>query len=122
MDGTRLCPSLPLPVLRARTLFIACMLCGLMQKPLIKFAWDVKAFLKSLARAHSILRNCTQVNRGGGAGPLLGGTAILLRQVFATKGQGVVAEFASSLAVAGNGVVSNLPSRPVQAAGGLGAG
>ena len=98
MEATWLCPSQPQRVLKARTLFMACIVCGLMQKPLIKFAWDVQTFLQSLTRVHSSLRT-----RGGGACALLGGTAILLRQVFATKGQRVVAEFASSLAVAGKG-------------------
>ena len=100
MQGTWLCPSLSRPVLRARTLFIACMLAGLMQKPLIKFAWDVQAFVRSLLRVHSA---CPARDRGGGAGRLLGGTAILLRQVFASQGQAMVAEFAASLAVAGQG-------------------
>ena len=100
MQGTWLCPSLSRPVLRARTLFIACMLAGLMQKPLIKFAWDVQAFVRSLLRVHSA---CLARDRGGGAGRLLGGTAILLRQVFASQGQAMVAEFAASLAVAGQG-------------------
>ena len=120
MEATWLCPSQPQRVLKARTLFMACIVCGLMQKPLIKFAWDVKAFLKSLTRVHSILRNCIRVNRGGGAGPLLGGTAILLRQAFATKGQ----DFGSKVCIitrgGGEGVVSMLPPRPVPAAGDLG--
>ena len=104
MEDTWLCPSFPLPVLRVRTLFIACMLCGLMQKPLIKFAWDVQAFLQVLTRGHSTIvarGGGADSTCGGGAASLLGGTAILLRQVFATKGQAVIAAQASALAVAG---------------------
>ena len=56
--------------------------------------------MRSLLRVHSAW---PARDRGGGAGLLLGGTAILLRQVFASQGQAMVAEFAASLAVAGQG-------------------
>ena len=82
-------------VRRARYAFVACVVCGLVQKPLIKFAWDVQAFQAELHRVHKRVRT-----RGGGEA-VLGGTAILLRQVFAAKGQRVVADIAISLAVAG---------------------
>ena len=82
-------------VRRARYAFVACVVCGLMQKPLIKFAWDVQAFQTELQRVYKRVRT-----RGGGEA-VLGGTAILLRQVFAAKGQRVVADIAISLAVAG---------------------
>jgi len=74
-------------VRRARVLLVASILGGLIQKPLIKFAWDVQAFTKELVALHK-----TMV-RHASAGPesfhslLIGGTAILLRQIFATVGQ-----------------------------------
>ena len=82
-------------VRRARYAFLACLVGGLMQKPLIKFAWDMQNFQTELRRVHKRLRT-----RGDGEA-VLGGTAILLRQVFAAKGQSVVADIAVSLAVAG---------------------
>ena len=81
MEGTWLTPAMAEDVLRARFAFVACLVGGLTQKALIKFAWDMKCFQTQLQRVHQRLRT-----RGGGAA-LLGGTAILLRQIFAVKGQ-----------------------------------
>ena len=66
-----------------------------MQKPLIKFAWDVQAFMEQLQRVKKAIRT-----RGGGVS-VLGGTAILLRQIFAEKGQMLVGDAGVALAVAG---------------------
>ena len=95
MGHTWLSSAMAEDVRRARYAFLACIVAGLVQKPLIKFALDIQALQKHLRGVHQ--HACT---RGRGAA-LLGGTAILLRQVFASKGQEVVAEVAMSLAVAG---------------------
>ena len=95
MCDTWLSSAMAEHVRRARYAFVASIVAGLVQKPLIKFAWDIQALQKHLQRLHQHTSTC-----GRGAA-LLGGTAILLRQVFATKGQEVVADVAISLAVAG---------------------
>ena len=82
-------------VRRARYAFLACIVAGLVQKPLVKFALDIQAMQKHLRRVHQ------HASARGCGVSLLGGTAILLRQVFASKGQCLVAELAISLAVAG---------------------
>lgn len=92
--GTWIAPSLGGKAVRLRLLLLGCILCGLIQKPLIAFAWDVQALqevIQSVARAKA-------------SPSLLGGTAILLRQVFAVKGQTVVGDIA--LALAGSGCPS----------------
>ena len=95
MDGTWI-SSVPAGRVRlARLVFLACAVSGLIQKPLIKFAWDVQTLQTQVKRVHG----CMRIRCGGAA--LLGGTAILLRQVFATKGQEKVGDVAVSLAVAG---------------------
>ena len=95
MGDTWLSSAMAEPVRRARYAFFACIGAGLLQKPLIKFAWDIQALQRHL----QIVYQHTST-RGRGAA-LLGGTAILLRQVFAAKGQKVVADVAISLAAAG---------------------
>ena len=95
MNGTWI-SSVPAGRVRsARLVFLACVVSGLIQKPLLKFAWDVQSLQTQLKRVHECMRT-----RCGGAA-LLGGTAILLRQIFATKGQEKVGDVAVSLAVAG---------------------
>ena len=96
MGGTWVSSAVSPRVRAARLLFISCIVAGLIQKPLIKFAWDVKAFQMQIRRVHSKIRL-----RSGGAA-LLGGTAILLRQIFAAKGQRVIGSLAVSLAMAGH--------------------
>ena len=95
MPGTWLSSAMAEKARRARYAFLACLVGGLIQKPLIKFAWDVQAFQEQLQRVYEAWRI-----RGGGVA-LLGGTAILLRQVFATVGQAAVGDIGTALAVAG---------------------
>ena len=95
MEGTWVSSAKSGRIRAARLAFIACIVGGLLQKPLIKFAWDVQAFQTQLARVYQHIST-----RGGGAA-LLGGTAILLRQIFATKGQELVGDIAVTLAMAG---------------------
>ena len=95
MEGTWLSSAMAEPVRRARVAFLACVVGGLIQKALLKFAWDVMAFQTQLKRVHRRMST-----RGGGAA-LLGGTAILLRQVFAAKGQVLVGDIALALAATG---------------------
>ena len=91
------------PVLLARQCFLACIVAGLIQKPMIIFAWDVQTFRRQLGRVQEQL----PLPRGGGtcfarrASQLLGGTAVLLRHIFAVKGQQAVGDIAVALAVAG---------------------
>ena len=95
MNGTWV-SSVPAGRVRlTRLVFLACVVSGLTQKPLLKFAWDVQSLQTQLKRVHE----CMRIRCGGAA--LLGGTAILLRQIFATKGQEKVGDVAVSLAVAG---------------------
>ena len=58
-----------------------------MQKPLIKFAWGVQAFQQQLARVHGVCVRIGGFETDKHNKALLGGTAILLRQIFAAKGQ-----------------------------------
>ena len=74
-------------VRRWRFLLLACITCGLIQKPFISFAWDVITFSQALVQLCNI--------RASSA--LIGGTAILLRQVFAMVGQKTVAKLAIQL-------------------------
>ena len=71
-----------------RVAVMSCTLCGLIQKPLIPFAWDAQVFCEVLS----------QVAEAGGTPLLLGCTAILLRQVFAKKAQEEVGSLACGLA------------------------
>jgi len=74
-----------------RLLLQSSILCGLIQKPLIVFAWDVVTMM-------DIISGLVELK----ASPLLlAGTAILLRQVFAEKAQKLVGEMASVLAKSG---------------------
>ena len=74
-----------------RLLLQASIICGLIQKPLIVFAWDVITMME-------IISSLVELK----ASPiLLGGTAILLRQVFAEKAQKLVGEMARVLAKSG---------------------
>ena len=95
MEGTWLASSVEEPVRRARLAFLGSIVAGLFQKPMIVFAWDVKMFMHQLCRVHR------QIRAGTSGSLLVGGTAILLRQVFAWKGQAVVGDLAETLAVAG---------------------
>ena len=66
----------------------ASIICGLIQKPLIVFAWDVLTMM-------GIISSLVELK----ASPiLLGQTAILLRQVFAQKAQETVGEMSRALA------------------------
>ena len=95
MEGTWLSSALEEPLRRTRLAFLGSIVAGLIQKPLIAFAWDMRMFTHQLgpARSHTKVDGCGSL--------LLGGTAILLRQVFAWKGQAVVGDLAVTLAVAG---------------------
>ena len=78
-------------VVRYRLLLLSCIFCGLIQKPLIAFAWDVQAFEDALRAVHGKKASLA----------LMGGTAILLRQVFAARAQMQVKTMAIALAGAG---------------------
>lgn len=78
-------------LVRFRLLLLACIFCGVIQKPLIAFAWDVQTFEDCLRELHTKKASLA----------LMGGTAILLRQVFAVAGQLLVKEVAVALADAG---------------------
>jgi len=90
-EGTWVAPSLGGEIVKMRWLLLACISCGLIQKPLISFAWDVQVFVKTLADVH----------KANASRQLLGGTAILLRQVFAATAQDVVGRRALDLAARG---------------------
>ena len=90
--GTR--PANLRAVVRYRLLLLSCILCCLIQKPLIAFAWDVQAFEDALRALHGNKANLA----------LMGGTAILLRQVFAARAQMQVKTMALALAGAGGQV------------------
>ena len=92
--GTWLSPDLPAGVLQARYCFLIAMLSGLSHKSLIKFAWDVQEFTRHL---NKVFRASTRVH-GDVRIYLMGSTAILLRQIFAAVGQGIVSEMAVKLA------------------------
>jgi hypothetical protein len=77
--------------MQLRMLLLGCILCGLIQKPLISFAWDVQALEEVLC----------SLDAAKASDELMGGTAILLRQVFAARGQRFVGDMA--LALAGSG-------------------
>ena len=87
MTGSWLAPSVEGKVRRWRFLLLACITCGLIQKPLIYFAWDVITFSQVLVQLFNI--------RASSA--LIGGTAIWLRQAFAMVGQKTVAKLAIQL-------------------------
>ena len=84
---------------RYRLLLLACIFCGIIQKPLITFAWDVQAFEDCLRELHAKKASLA----------LMGGTAILLRQVFALCGQVLVKEMAVALADAGGHLEAEEP-------------
>ena len=90
-EGTWVAPSLGGEIVKMRWLLIACISCGLIQKPLISFAWDVQVFTNTLVDVH----------KANASRQLLGGTAILLRQVFAATAQDVVGRRALDLAARG---------------------
>ena len=98
MDGTWITSAVAERQKAARVLFIACLVAGLVQKPLVSFAWDVETLQAELLRVLERIGGLREVARGAS---LLGGTAILLRQVFAEKGQRAVGAIAETLAVAG---------------------
>ena len=88
--GTR--PADSRAAVRYRLLLLSCIFCGLIQKPLIAFAWDMQAFEDALCALHGKKANLA----------LMGGTAILLRQVFASRAQMQVKTMALALAGAGS--------------------
>ena len=87
--GTR--PTVSRAAVRYRLLLLSCIFCGLIQKPLIAFAWDMQAFEDAL---YALQRKTANL-------ALMGGTAILLRQVFASRAQTQVKTMALALAAAG---------------------
>ena len=87
--GTR--PADSRAAIRYRLLLLSCIFCGLIQKLLIAFAWDMQEFEDALYRLHGKKANLA----------LMGGTAILLRQVFASPAQNQVKTMALALARAG---------------------
>ena len=48
--GTR--PAVSRAAVRYRLLLLSCIFCGLIQKPLIAFAWDIQAFEDALYALH----------------------------------------------------------------------
>jgi len=96
--NTWLSPAVPEPLRLRRWLLLGCFMAGLIQKPLISFAWDVISFTKVM----------TDLSVAGAGPTLMGGTAILLRQIFAEKGQELVGKMASRLCKQGR-VWTKLP-------------
>ena len=72
---------------RARRFVLACMWSGILQKPGAHFAKDVVASSKAVAA----------LCNGRAAAELIGGTLIIVRQVWALRGQGVVSTLAMAL-------------------------
>ena len=85
-------PGDPGAVVRYRVLLLSCIFCGLTQKPLISFAWDMQSFEDAVRELRGRKTSLA----------LLGGTAILLRQVFASRAQVQVKSMALALADAGS--------------------
>ena len=77
----------------SRYFILASMIAGLYQKPLIKFAWDVDAFVKNIRAVYDVSGRLSGVMRDH----LLGGLSILLRQAFAARGQSEVTSMAMEL-------------------------
>ena len=82
-DDVRLC----------RYFFLVSMIAGLFQKPLIKFAWDIDAFVSNLRAFYVASEGAPQRI----AKKALGGLAILLRQICAVRGQQVITSMAMQL-------------------------
>ena len=85
--GTWLEPAAAGDALSMRWLLLACIACGLIQKPLPGFAWDVRATHAALA----------QLKNRGASLELMGGTAIVMRQLYACKAQAVAFAAAKAL-------------------------
>ena len=74
-------------VRRWRSAWLLCLLTGLVQKPLVRMAWDVEVTVKMMGALREVC----------GAPEVLGMTLILLRQVYAQKGQEMVGSMAMEL-------------------------
>ena len=74
-----------------RSAWLLCLFTGLVQKPLVRMAWDVQVTVKVMAA----------LRRGRRAPEVLGMTLILLRQVYAQKGQEIVGDMARALGLHG---------------------
>ena len=72
-------------------MLLGCIAAGLIQKPVISLAWDMRMLEQCISKIRKIKGSCH----------LIGCTAELLRQVFAAEAQKVVLEHARALAVAG---------------------
>ena len=70
-----------------RSAWLLCLLTGLVQKPLVRHAWDVQVTVKTMAALRAVCE----------APEVLGSTLILLRQVYAQKGQQMVGSMALEL-------------------------
>ena len=84
MPGTWLDDGVPASVRRIRSAWLLCLLTGLVQKPLVRMAWDVEVTVEMMAALREVC----------GAPEVLGMTLILLRQVYAQKGQLMVGRMA----------------------------
>ena len=89
--GAWLSSHRPLKVRKRRLLLLGCIAAGLIQKPVISLAWDMRMFEQCISKIHKFKGTCH----------LIGCTAVLLRQVFAAEAQQVVLQHARALAVAG---------------------
>ena len=87
MPGTWLDDGVPASVRRIRSAWLLCLLTGLVQKPLVRMAWDVEVTVEMMAALREVC----------GAPEVLGMTLILLRQVYAQKGQQMVGRMALEL-------------------------
>ena len=82
MEGTWVSSAKSGRIRAARLAFIACIVGGLLQKPLIEFAWDVQAFQTQLARVYEHIST-----RGGGAA-FVGGHGHLVATYICNDGSG----------------------------------